>query len=170
METHPYVTQFKRGQCLLQCPGRFLGITGWDPSVWKSNRLHVDSFWLSFIKLGWILQIPLKWWVIFLQSWTSTGYFSNSTSSSVTNCRFSPITGLLHYIWYFFVTMITFWMTLLMNKAMDTIMNGGWVHLLAKTLPFLVSYSSFGSSSILRILCLLAPCDASKQDLHQQVS
>ena len=27
----------------------------------------------------------------FLQSWTSTGYFSNSTASFVTNCRFSPI-------------------------------------------------------------------------------
>jgi hypothetical protein len=28
-----------------------------------------------------------------LQSWTSTGYFSNSTDSYVTNCRFSPIIG-----------------------------------------------------------------------------
>ena len=45
----------------------------------------------SFIKLGYILYIPLKRSVIFLQSWTSTGYFSNSTSSSVTHCRFSPI-------------------------------------------------------------------------------
>ena len=27
-------------------------------------------------------EIPLKWSVIFLHSWTSTGYFSNSTSSS----------------------------------------------------------------------------------------
>ena len=34
-----------------------------------------------------------KWSVIFLQSPTSTGYFSNSTGSSVTNCRFSPIIG-----------------------------------------------------------------------------
>ena len=37
--------------------------------------------------------MPLKWSVIFLQSPTSTGYFSNSTGSSVTNCRFSPIIG-----------------------------------------------------------------------------
>ena len=29
----------------------------------------------------------------FLQSWTSTGYFSNSTGSSVTKHRFSPIIG-----------------------------------------------------------------------------
>ena len=29
----------------------------------------------------------------FLQSWTSTGYFSNSTGSSVTKHRFSPIMG-----------------------------------------------------------------------------
>ena len=75
-----------------QWSGRVLGIIGWDPSVCKSNQLHVDIHRFSFIKLGYILlQIPLKRWVIFLQSWTSTGYFSNSTSSSVTNCRFSPI-------------------------------------------------------------------------------
>jgi hypothetical protein len=58
----------------------------------KVNRLHVDILRFSFIKLEYILQIPLKWSVIFLQSWwTSTGYFSNSTGSFVTNCRFSPI-------------------------------------------------------------------------------
>jgi hypothetical protein len=28
-----------------------------------------------------------------MQSWTSTGYFSNSTGSSATNCQFSPIIG-----------------------------------------------------------------------------
>ena len=32
--------------------------------------------------------------VILLQSPTSTGYFSNSTGSFVTNCRFSPNIGL----------------------------------------------------------------------------
>ena len=54
--------------------------------------LHVDVLRFSFIKLGYILKIPLIWSVIFLQSWwTSTGYFSNSTGSFVTNCRFSPI-------------------------------------------------------------------------------
>ena len=50
------------------CPGRtggswqmnrlkqwFLGITGWDPSVCKSDRLHVDILHFSFIKLGYIL-------------------------------------------------------------------------------------------------------------------
>ena len=68
-----------------------LGITGWDPSVCKSNWLHVDILRISFIKLEYVLQTPLKWSVIFLQSWTSTGYFWNSTGSSVTNCRFSPI-------------------------------------------------------------------------------
>ena len=74
-----------------QWSGRILGITGWDPSVCKSNRSHVDTLQFSFIKLRYILEIPLKWSVIFLQSWTSTGYFSNSTGSSVTSCRFSPI-------------------------------------------------------------------------------
>jgi hypothetical protein len=64
---------------------------GWDPRVCKSDRLNVDILQFSFIKFGHILQIPLKWSVIFLQFWTSTGYFSNSTGSLVTNCRFSPV-------------------------------------------------------------------------------
>ena len=71
--------------------GRFLGITAWDHGVCKSNRLHVDILWFSFIKLGYIPKVSLKWSVIFLQSWTSTGFSSNTTGSSVTNCRFSPI-------------------------------------------------------------------------------
>ena len=71
---------------------RFLGITGWDPSVCKSNRFHGNILWFSFIKLGYILSFPLEWSLIFLQSWwTSTGYLWNSTGSSVINCRFSPI-------------------------------------------------------------------------------
>jgi hypothetical protein len=74
--------------CHHQWLGRFLGIIGWDPSVCKSNRWHVDIHRFFLIKLGYILQIPLKWSVIFLLSWTSTSYFSNSTGSSVTNCRF----------------------------------------------------------------------------------
>ena len=74
--------------------GRFLGTTGWDPSVCKSNRLYIDIPRFSFfIYLGYILQIPLKWPVVFLQSWTSTGNSSNSTGLSATNSRFSPIIG-----------------------------------------------------------------------------
>jgi hypothetical protein len=77
--------------------GEIFGIIGWDPSVCKSNRLHADILWCSFIKLGYVLWIPMKWSVIFLQSWTSTGYFSNSTGSSATKChRFSPIIDHLH--------------------------------------------------------------------------
>jgi hypothetical protein len=38
-----------------QWSGRFLGTIGWDPSVRKSNRLHVDILRFSFIKLGYIL-------------------------------------------------------------------------------------------------------------------
>ena len=74
--------------------GRCLGIiTGWDPSVCNSHRLHVHILWCFLIKLEYIPYIPLKRSVLFLQSWTSTGYFWNSTPSSVTNCRFSPIIG-----------------------------------------------------------------------------
>ena len=80
----------------LQWSGRFLGITRRDPSVCKSNQLHVGILRFSFIKSGYIPWIPLKWWVILLQSWTSTGYFSNSASSSVSNCRFSPIVDPLY--------------------------------------------------------------------------
>ena len=89
----PYILR-RRGRWLPiidQWSGRFLGITGWDPNVWKPNRLHVDILRFSFVELGYILQIPLKRSVIFLQSCTSTGYFSNSAGSLVTNCRFSPI-------------------------------------------------------------------------------
>ena len=39
-------------------------------------------------------KLPLEWWVIFMMSWISTGYFSNSTSSSVTGCQFSAFMGL----------------------------------------------------------------------------
>ena len=38
-----------------QCPGRFLGTVGRDPSVSTSNRLHVDTFRFFFISLGYIL-------------------------------------------------------------------------------------------------------------------
>ena len=61
---------------LYQWLGRFLGIIGWDPSVCKSDLLHVDILWIFFIILGYILWILLEWSVIFLQFWTSTGYFS----------------------------------------------------------------------------------------------
>ena len=59
--------------------------------IFGHNRLHVDILRFSFIKSGYIQSIPLKRSVIFLHSRTSTGYFSNSTGSFVTNCRFSPI-------------------------------------------------------------------------------
>ena len=41
----------------ITCPGvgRILGIINQDPSISKSNRLHVDIFRISFIKLGFIL-------------------------------------------------------------------------------------------------------------------
>ena len=39
-----------------QCSGRFLGITGWNPSIYKSNRLHVHILRFSFVKFkGYIL-------------------------------------------------------------------------------------------------------------------
>ena len=76
-----------------QWSGRFLGIIGQDPSVCKSDRLHVDILRFSFTKLGYILWITLKWSVILLQSGASIGYFSKSTGWFVTNYRFFPIIG-----------------------------------------------------------------------------
>ena len=66
-----------------QCPGRFLGIIGRDPSASKPKQLHVDIYRLFINKLRNILQTPLNRSAItFLKSSTSTSYFSNSTRSS----------------------------------------------------------------------------------------
>ena len=56
---HP-ITYFTRSWDDLMIHGQWLGIflgiiTGWDPSVCKSNRLHVDILQISFIKLKHIL-------------------------------------------------------------------------------------------------------------------
>ena len=40
----------ERGFLLDQCPGRFLGIVGRDPSVSKTSWLHVDIFQFLFIR------------------------------------------------------------------------------------------------------------------------
>ena len=77
-------------------PGKFLGIVGQDPSDFTSNRLHVDIFRFLFIHLRHVLLIPLNWSAIFLESRTSTGYFLNSTGSSVTNRQFSSSPGMSH--------------------------------------------------------------------------
>ena len=70
----------------------FLGIFGSDPRVSKSNRLYIDMFRFSFINLRCILETPLNGSVLFLKSWwTSTGYFSNSTSSSATKRPVLPV-------------------------------------------------------------------------------
>ena len=74
---------------------RFFGIiTGGHPSVCKSNRYNMLTSSDSPLNRGTFHKFLKKWPVISLQSlWTSTGgYFSNSTGSFVTNCRFCPIT------------------------------------------------------------------------------
>ena len=43
-----------------QCPGRFLGIIGQNPSVSKSNRLYVVIFRFFFIDLRNISRITVK--------------------------------------------------------------------------------------------------------------
>jgi hypothetical protein len=101
---------------LFQCPGRFLGIIGQNPRVPKSKWWHVVIFWVSFINLKYILYIPLKWSVISLKLWTSTGYLCNSTSSSVTSSRFTPFTDLFtHKRWFCFsiTKKATYWISFL---------------------------------------------------------
>ena len=73
---------------------KFSGIVDQDPSNSKSNRLHVDIFRFCFIHLRYIFPyVPLKWWVV---PPTSKGYFSYSTSSSITNHWFFPSNGHNH--------------------------------------------------------------------------
>ena len=57
----------------------------WSKSrVSKSNWLHIVIFRFVFINVESNPKIPLKWSVIFMHSWTSTNYFSNSIGSSIT--------------------------------------------------------------------------------------
>ena len=70
--------------------GRFLGTNRSKIYCFTSSTGNMlQSFGFSFIKLRYILEVPLKWWVIFLKSRASTGCSSNSTSSSVTSGRFA---------------------------------------------------------------------------------
>ena len=70
--------------------GGFLGILSRESSVSKSIWWHVDIVRFSIINLMYTLKIHLNGLVIFLQSWTSTGYFSNSGSSP---CSLMKIDG-----------------------------------------------------------------------------
>lgn len=45
----------------------------------------------SSINLRDITQIPVNWLIISMKSWTSTGYLSNATSSSVAVCSPCPL-------------------------------------------------------------------------------
>ena len=75
-----------------QWSGRFLGMTGREILVFAiPTGYMLTSSGSPSLNQGIFFWIPLKWWANSLQSWTSTGYFSNSTGSSVTNCRFSSI-------------------------------------------------------------------------------
>jgi hypothetical protein len=51
----------------------------------------LTPFGFPLLNCGIFHKFLSKGSVISLQYWTSTGYFSNSTGSSVSNCRFSPI-------------------------------------------------------------------------------
>ena len=75
-----------------QCPGSFWAYRVGQRSIVILNltgyMLTSSGFPFSYFR--YILYIPLRWPVSFLKSWTSTGYFSNSTGSSATNHRIFP--------------------------------------------------------------------------------
>ena len=83
-------SSFKRTQIFIKLAARFHGLDSWC----KATQIQPVIRWqfrVCCIRLKCILlQIPLKWLVILLKSWTSTSYFSNSTGSSVTNHRLFP--------------------------------------------------------------------------------
>ena len=70
------------------CPGRSSGIKQ-NPSVSKSNRLHVVIFWIFLDQFEVYSMDSSKWWAIFQTSWTSTSCFSMSTALSVISGRFT---------------------------------------------------------------------------------
>ena len=87
-----------------------MGITGWEPSVCKSNRLRVDILRLSFIKpysIKFSKMIDNFHGVLNINR-----LFSNSIGSSVTNCRFSPIIDFEYAIQHFvnaYISSISSW-------------------------------------------------------------
>jgi hypothetical protein len=58
----------------------------WDSNVYKSNHFHVHIFRFFFLSIWDIFsKFLLNWSIIFLKSWTSTGYFLNSTGSEISS-------------------------------------------------------------------------------------
>ena len=52
-----------------------------------------DMLWsFGYSLINWGIFHKFKWLVIFLKSWNSTNYFSNSTNPLVISCQFSPFT------------------------------------------------------------------------------
>ena len=75
-------------------PGKLLGIYILElvkilETLTPTGYMLASSGFASFM-WGIIYRFLLKWSVNFWKSWTSTGYFSNSTGSSATNRRFFP--------------------------------------------------------------------------------
>jgi len=88
-DANSWLTWLRDALILDQWLGKFWGTIHRNLSVSKSNRLHVHIFQFSCVKLGYVSWNPLKWWVVFLKSWTSTG-------SYVTSNQFSPFIALDH--------------------------------------------------------------------------
>ena len=72
------------------------GISGWDPSVCKSNRSHVDNLRFSFINLVFLYYSMNSSKMIgeFPAISNFNRLFLTLNRFIVTNCRFSSIIGL----------------------------------------------------------------------------
>ena len=77
-----------------QCPGRFSGIIGWDPKCFQVQPVASLHLLVLLDLSGFILEIPLKLWVNFLKSWTSTGSFV--TSGRLPRCSCGDLPGQPH--------------------------------------------------------------------------
>jgi hypothetical protein len=79
--------------------------------------------------------VHLKWnWFKSLRSWKA---YENKSTSRWSKKDYTKYGIQCHMVFY--VTMVVFGMTLLMNRWTNVVVDNGWVHPLAKTLPSLVN-------------------------------
>jgi hypothetical protein len=98
----------------------WIPLTGADKSVgtYSPKGKSLGSHMVGWINLAHMDTVTMIMWFI------GGGVHRKSTTLNI----------------IFSVIIVTFSMTLLMNKWTNIVMDDGWVHLLAKTLPSLVSH------------------------------
>ena len=102
---------------LFQCLGGFLGVITLNFGVSKSNWLHDDILPFSLLIWSIFSKFRHKRSVISLKSWTSTGYCSNSTGSSVTSGWFSPFIAFFMAQYSTLVTLVRWYSYYIINSS-----------------------------------------------------